>query len=254
MGQSLGSEAQGRPAFITGGAGGIGKEVARRCIELGMSPVCICDQDAAALQEAADDIGPIFLGQEIEIFFADISDIKENERLAQEVFERFGDLAFLFLNAGITTTRVGFDALWKTKPEDYHRVIDVDMHGVWYGLRAFVPRMISGGRKGIVLGTASVAGLMNTSDMTNFSYQLAKHGVVLMMEALHGSFTQDHPQLQAAVLCPFVTKTDIMANALALDRKEKPVAAAMPSSDSAGIDISVPIEVRPQVAVRNRER
>jgi NAD(P)-dependent dehydrogenase (short-subunit alcohol dehydrogenase family) len=243
MGQSLSSEAQGRPAFITGGAGGIGKEVARRCIELGMSPVCICDINKTALEEAANDIGPVFLDQEIEIYVADISDIQENERMAKEVFQKHGDLAFLFLNAGITTTRLGFDSLWKTKPEDYHRVINIDMHGVWYGLRAFVPRMISGGKKGVVLSTASVAGLMNTSDMTNFSYQLAKHGVVLMMEALHGSFAKDHPQLQAAVLCPFATETDIMANARSLETETKPAGASASANAKAAADISVPVEV-----------
>ena len=81
MGQALQSEARERPAFITGGAGGIGKAVAQRCIDYGMSPVCLCDKSAEALQAAADELGTIWPEQEIITFVSDVTDIEESERL-----------------------------------------------------------------------------------------------------------------------------------------------------------------------------
>ena len=104
---------------------------------------------------------------EVDTVVADVSRLDDNERAAAYVWGKTGgDLAFLFLNAGTTTLAFGLEALWTTRPEDYRRVLSVDLDGVWFGIRSFVPRMIAAGKEGLVLSTASVAGLMNTSSFT----------------------------------------------------------------------------------------
>ena len=93
-------------------------------------------------------------------------------------------------------------------------------------------------REALVLSTASVAGLINTSYFTNFSYQIAKHGVVLMMELLAHGFAAKYPKLHAAVLCPFLTKTQIGRQARLQDAASAGLAPAdVPNADA--IDAAV---------------
>ena len=252
MGSDLSVHARGRPAFITGGASGIGLAVAHRCAQLRMSPIFLADIDEDRLTSAKRSVVQSALGSgglsEVVTLVADVASLADNERVAAAVWDRTGgDLAFLFLNAGITTLRFGVEALWTTRPEDYRRVLSIDLDGVWFGIRNFVPRMIATGREGLVLSTASVAGLMNSSDFTNFSYQIAKHGVVLMMELLASGFAEKHPQLHAAVLCPFLTKTRIGQQARVQDAASAGVAPAnVPHADfiaAAVAQAEVPVSV-----------
>ena len=172
-----------------------------------MRPVILSDINADALRATAEEFQSSFGPDAVESVVADVASADDNERMAARAFERHGDLAFLFLNAGIIPGPSGYDSTWTTSPEDYHRLLAVDMHSVYYGIRAFVPRLLKQRRPCLVLGTASVAGLFNASQAVPFTYVLAKHGVLLMLENLAAALREQAPQHSAAVLCPFMTET-----------------------------------------------
>ena len=71
----------GRPAFITGGASGIGLAVATRCVAVGMRPVCLCDRNEAALLAAQQKLG----AAAVELYAADVTDIERNQEMARQV-------------------------------------------------------------------------------------------------------------------------------------------------------------------------
>lgn len=93
--------AAGRPAVITGGANGIGLAAAKACIAIGCHPVIICDVNEAALSSAKESLmSSAGQGQEVHSLVLDVADVQANEALAADVFNKYGDVAFVFLNAG----------------------------------------------------------------------------------------------------------------------------------------------------------
>src|SRR6266478_3025390 len=101
---SIAALAPGRGAIITGGASGIGLTTARQLASFGMR-VCIVDRDGDVLKRAREELANIARGRE-----ADVSLPADLERVADEAFERFDDIAFLMNNAAAFE---GGDALSK---------------------------------------------------------------------------------------------------------------------------------------------
>ena len=133
MGAELSTAGRGRPALITGGASGIGLAVARRAAELGLSPIILCDVDAAGLSTAQRD-----LPAEVETVVLDVRDAAANERVATDVFRRHGDLAFLFVNAGLTTMAVGHDSILYSRQRSW--ITNACWMWIWMGFgMAFGP-------------------------------------------------------------------------------------------------------------------
>lgn len=186
--------------MITGAASGIGRALAARCSEEGMS-VVLADVDGPALEEAAVALGRS--GAEVLAVPTDVSRAEEVERLADEAVRRFGAVDLAVNNAG-----VAFEGpVWEGRLEDWGWLLGVNLWGVIHGIRAFVPRMLRQERESHVVNTASIAGLVTPEALG--AYAATKHAVVALSEALHLDLARRGAPIRVSVLCPGHVRTRI---------------------------------------------
>ncbi|HEY5816441.1 MAG TPA: short-chain dehydrogenase/reductase [Solirubrobacterales bacterium] len=155
----------GRVALVTGAARGIGFETARQMHLRGAS-VAVVDLDPEQAREAAERIGERAIG-----IGADVTDDAAIMRAVSETVERFGGLDVAVANAGIAQSQVA--TVRGIGSEEWERVFDVDMLGVWRTVRAALPQIVE--RKGHILVTGSVYSFAN--GVLNSPYAVAKAGV-----------------------------------------------------------------------------
>ena len=168
----------GKVAVVTGGASGIGAATAQRLSAEGAA-VVVADRDgerAAAVAQALD--GPA-LG-----LAADVTSEGEVDALIEAAVERFGRVDLHHLNAGIPGSAAPFEELTL---EDFDRVLDVNLRGVFLGLRAAFRQFARQQEGGAIVVTASIGSLRGSSDL--IPYHASKHGVVGLMRcaAVHGA-------------------------------------------------------------------
>ena len=155
----------GKVALVTGAARGIGYEAARQMHMRGAS-VAALDLDAGEAAEAAERIGPRAIG-----LGGDVTDSGALMKAVAEVVERFGGLDVALANAGIAQAR--FASVRAISGEEWERVFEVDMLGVWRTVRAVLPQIVE--RRGQVVVVSSVYAFAN--GFGNSPYAAAKAGV-----------------------------------------------------------------------------
>jgi NAD(P)-dependent dehydrogenase (short-subunit alcohol dehydrogenase family) len=162
----------GKVALVTGAARGIGYETARHLHMRGAS-VAIVDLDAEQTREAAERIGGRAIG-----IGADVTDDGAIMAAVVEAVERFGGLDIVVANAGIAQKKMA--TVRGIGAEEWERVFEVDMLGVWRTVRAALPQIVE--RKGQVVVTSSVYAFVN--GVFNSPYAVAKSGVESLGRAL----------------------------------------------------------------------
>ena len=146
-------EFSGKTAFVTGAANGIGLGICRALARSGVNLV-LADIERAALEKARAELATFNVRtRAIEV---DVSDAAAFERAADEAEREFGNIHFLFNNAGITMKPA---PLWEITPEQWDWILGVNLHGVINGIRTLVPRMKAHGEAGHIINTASIGGL-----------------------------------------------------------------------------------------------
>ncbi len=212
-----------RVAVVTGAASGIGLALAARFAAEGMT-VVMADIEAAPLAAAADGLrrqGAAVLATRV-----DISRPDDVERLARETYEAFGAAHVLCNNAGVAV----IGAVHEHTLADWQWVVNVNLWGVIHGVRAFLPRMLAGGDEGHIVNTASMAGLTTAPFMS--VYDVTKHGVVALSEAMYKEAQVTGSPIGVSVVCPGLIDTNIMRSsrnrpeALAEQGKAGPMAQA----------------------------
>ena len=198
-------ELSGKTAFVTGAANGIGLGICRALARNGVNLV-LADIERAALEKAREELATFNIRtRAIEV---DVSDAAAFERAADEAEAEFGNIHFLFNNAGITLRPT---PLWEITPQQWEWVFGVNIFGVINGLRALVPRMIAHGEAGHVVNTASIGGLQVNPKLRNGSYAMTKYAVVAASEAL--ALDLEGSKLGVSVLCPALVSTTLYASA-----------------------------------------
>jgi NAD(P)-dependent dehydrogenase (short-subunit alcohol dehydrogenase family) len=195
----------GRTAVVTGGASGIGLELARQAAGLGMN-VVLADVQQDALDRAAAELaagGTKLLAERV-----DVSHPSEVEALAVGVRKHFGAPHLLFNNAGVGAGGL----IWEHSQRTWDWVVGVNLMGVAHGVRVFVPMMLEAvgadpGYEAHVVNTASMAGLVNAPNMG--VYNVTKHAVVSISETLYHDLALVTDRVRAHVLCPFFVPTAI---------------------------------------------
>ncbi|WP_028920448.1 SDR family NAD(P)-dependent oxidoreductase [Pseudoxanthomonas suwonensis] len=158
---------EGQVAIVTGGASGIGEAVCRRLARDG-AKVVVADYDGTGAQALAGELG------EAMAFQLDVADAAAVERMVQATVERFGALHLAVNNAGIggpahPTADYPLD--------DWHRVIDVNLHGVMYSMKYELPAMLASGG-GSIVNMASILGSVGWTG--SIAYVAAKHALLGM--------------------------------------------------------------------------
>ncbi|MFZ0041225.1 MAG: SDR family oxidoreductase, partial [Solirubrobacteraceae bacterium] len=140
----------GRTAFVSGAASGIGRATALRLAAHGC-PVAIADQDEEGLQATAELIeGPVLARR------LDVRDRQAQLAFAAEIAEWAPTpLGIVFNNAGVTTTQ----GVAEGSIEDDEWVLDINLGGVVNGVRAFLPILLRQD-SGVIVNTSSVFGLL----------------------------------------------------------------------------------------------
>ena len=162
----------GKVALVTGGARGIGFETARQMHLRGAS-VAVLDLNADEAREAAERIGPRALG-----IAADVTDQGAMMNAVATVVEKFGGLDVAVANAGIAQSRLA--TMRGISGEEWERVFEVDLLGVWRTVRAALPQIVE--RRGQMVVVSSVYAFAN--GMNNSPYAVAKAGVEQLGRAL----------------------------------------------------------------------
>ena len=167
----------GKVALVTGAARGIGFETARQMHMRGAS-VAVVDLDATEAREAAERIGERAIG-----IAADVTDAGAMRAAVAETVERFGGLDVAMANAGLAPPSI---ATMRSVPaEEWERVVEVNLFGVWHTLRAALPQVSE--RKGHVVVVASVAAFAN--GMLGSSYMVSKAAAEQIGRALRTELT-----------------------------------------------------------------
>jgi len=158
----------GRAAIVTGGGGGLGLAIARRFAAEG-ADVLVADVQADLAGRAAAEVASI--GVKTRSMRVDVTDTASVEAMAATALDAFGRIDILVNSAGLGE-QVSF---LKQRPEDFERIVAVNLTGSYRCARAVAPPMIDAGR-GSIVNISSVAGLVGISG--RIGYGSSKHGVV----------------------------------------------------------------------------
>jgi NAD(P)-dependent dehydrogenase (short-subunit alcohol dehydrogenase family) len=186
---------EGAVAVVTGGAGGIGRGIARALLRRG-AHVVIADVEAGAITAAVDDLGPLgpVAGHRV-----DITDEAAVAEMADAVYDAHGRVDLLFNNAGVTSG--GGGKPWQQEPNDWRWCFGVNVFGMAICTSTFVPRMIAGGEPGQIVNTSSGDGGFAPVPMASV-YAASKAAVSCFTESLHHNLVSEGTALRASVFYP----------------------------------------------------
>ena len=180
-------------AVVTGSGAGIGEGFARRLAEYGMD-VVVTDVEIDRAEQVAASVRDA--GGSATAHHVDVSDADSVERLAADVFARHGRVDLLISNAGVEVA----GRLWDVDPVRWRRIIGVNVDGAYHCVRAFVPRMIEQGSRGIVGIVSSTGGV--TALAHQAAYVASKHAALSLTECLLLDVEAAGADLQVSAIMP----------------------------------------------------
>jgi NAD(P)-dependent dehydrogenase (short-subunit alcohol dehydrogenase family) len=188
---------KGKVAIVTGGASGIGRGIAERCAAEGMK-VVIADIEEAALKQAEKTLKDG--GAEVLAVRTDVSKLTEVEALAQKTLEAFGRVNLLFNNAGVNTDISLRKPVWENTIADWEWMVGVNLWGVIYGVKVFLPIMMRQNTECHIVNTSSMAGLLLEPQLV--IYAVTKTGIIALSEGLYIQLKERNSPIGVSVLCP----------------------------------------------------
>ncbi|CAM5438580.1 SDR family oxidoreductase OS=Streptomyces tendae OX=1932 GN=GUR47_21335 PE=3 SV=1 [Streptomyces tendae] len=193
----------GQLVLVTGAGNGIGRATAFAFAEAGARVVAV-DRDAEAAARTAEQsrlIGAPAAWAET----VDVSDGQAMEKLAARVAAEYGVVDVLVNNAGIGLSGSFFD----TTPEDWKKVLDVNLWGVIHGCRLFGRQMAERGQGGHIVNTASAAAFQPSRALP--AYGTSKAAVLMLSECLRAELAGQG--IGVTAICPGLVNTGITATA-----------------------------------------
>jgi 3-oxoacyl-[acyl-carrier protein] reductase len=189
-------------AVVTGAGRGIGAAIARELAILGATAI-LCGRNRANLESTAETITRS--GGKAEILVCDVTDLQSVEHAARQIESTFARVDIFVNNAGVG----GFGGpLHQLAPESWEQILNTNLRGVYYIVRAFAPIMIRG-RSGHIINISSLAG--KNALPNGAAYAASKWGLnglsYSLAEELRGY------NIRVSVICPGSTHTELSPHA-----------------------------------------
>ncbi|MER5379129.1 SDR family oxidoreductase [Streptomyces sp. NPDC002688] len=193
----------GQLVLVTGAGSGIGRATAFAFAEAGARVVAV-DRDAEAAARTAE-MSRLIGSPAAWAETADVSDEQAMEKLADKVATEYGVVDVLVNNAGIGLSGSFFD----TTPEDWKKVLDVNLWGVIHGCRLFGRQMAERGQGGHIVNTASAAAYQPSKALP--AYSTSKAAVLMLSECLRAELAGQG--IGVSAICPGFVNTNITSTA-----------------------------------------
>jgi NAD(P)-dependent dehydrogenase (short-subunit alcohol dehydrogenase family)/pimeloyl-ACP methyl ester carboxylesterase len=193
----------GQLVLVTGAGSGIGRATAFAFAEAGARVVAV-DRDAQGAARTAE-MSRLIGSPEAWAETVDVSDEQAMEKLAEKVADEYGVVDVLVNNAGIGLSGSFFD----TTPEDWKKVLDVNLWGVIHGCRLFGRQMAERGQGGHIVNTASAAAYQPSKALP--AYSTSKAAVLMLSECLRAELAGQG--IGVSAICPGFVNTNITSTA-----------------------------------------
>lgn len=216
----------GGVAVITGAGAGIGAGLARHASSLGMT-VVLADVDLEAVVQLRDDL--VAAGGVASAAECDVRDADAMQALADRTYRDIGPVRLVVNNAGVEQ----FGYLWDTPVENWNRLVDINISGVFYGVHAFLPPMIATGEPAWVWNLSSIGGVAAVP--LQAPYIMSKHAVLALTECLRLEVElAGHSHIHIQAVLPGAVVSNIFESAGGVDTGD---VAAAESQRGAMLDI-----------------
>ncbi len=169
---------EGKKGFITGAAQGIGKAIATAFAQAG-AEFTIVDLNDEKAKQVSDELSKEY-NKKITAFKCDTSNPEEVSNMADFVVENYGTIDFAINNVGI----VNFFPIESVKPEDWKKIIDVNLYGTFLCSQAAAKVMIAQKKPGTITNMASMSARIINTPQTTSSYCTSKAAVVHLTRSL----------------------------------------------------------------------
>jgi NAD(P)-dependent dehydrogenase (short-subunit alcohol dehydrogenase family) len=168
----------GKKAFVTGGARGIGKSIALALAEAG-AEVALVDTDAAEGAKAAGELADA-TGRRIIALEADVTDPAQVQAMMDRFLAELGELNIAFCNAGICINKPAEEMAF----EEWLKVININLTGVFLTAQAAGKQMLRQGKGGSIVATASMSAHIVNWPQPQCAYNASKAGVIQLAKSL----------------------------------------------------------------------
>ena len=186
----------GRTALVTGSTRGIGRAIAEALADAG-ARVAVVGRDAGRAEEVASAIGRDAAG-----FACDVTDTASVTALVEKVEKAFGQIDILVNNAGLTRDNI----LFRLKDEDWDTVLDANLRGAFFAIRAASRGMMKR-RWGRIINIASVVGIIGNKGQAN--YAASKAGLIGLTKTVAKELASRNILINA--VAPGFIETDMTA-------------------------------------------
>lgn len=203
-----------KTVIVTGAASGLGFAIAKKFSENGLN-VVLADLNIEHGENAVEELKKS--GGSVLFVKTDVSNPGDCQKLAEKTVEHFGSLNFAVNNAGISSHN---KKAGEYPIDGWNHIINVNLNGVFYGMRYQIPEILKSGG-GAIVNISSVLGLVGTTGGT-VAYTAAKHGVIGLTRTAALDYAQEGLRINA--VCPGYLNTPLLNK---YNQKEKDEIAAI---------------------------
>ena len=196
----------GKVAAITGAASGIGKSLAIELVKRNCN-VALSDVDVDGLAKTVTEIKSLNLDIQVTSALVNVADKESMHQWADQVAKEHGKVNLIFNNAGVALGGTVQDTAYS----DYEWIVGINMWGVLYGTKAFLPYIKQANEEGHIINISSVFGLF--SQPTQSGYNMSKFAVRGFTESLRQELDIENGNISVTSIHPGGIKTNIARNA-----------------------------------------